>query len=131
MPKPLLADRYTELIERAEAQYQRRGFAKWADLAHELGVSRQCVQQMMQRAVEHRLITTEDLDRYRSPDSRRALARTNEALRREQEKHRITLTLLPDNHAWLECKLAASSQGTTRSDLINAALTHYRNNINA
>ena len=85
----------------------------------------------MQRAVEHRLITTEDLDRYRSPDSRRALARTNEALRREQKKHRITLTLLPDNHAWLERKLAASSQGTTRGDLINAALTYYHNIINA
>jgi predicted DNA-binding protein YlxM (UPF0122 family) len=131
MPKPLLIGRYTELIEHAEAQYQRRGFAKWTDLAHELGVSRQCVHQMMQRAIEHGIITAKDLERYRSPDSRRALARTNEALRREQEKHRITLTLLPDNHAWLERKLAASSQGTTRGDLINAAFTHYRKIIDA
>lgn len=131
MSKPLLTDHYTQLIERAEEQYKQRGFVKWTDLAFELGVSRQCVQQMMQRAIGHGLITGEDLDRYRSLDSRRALARTNEALRREQEKYRIKLTLLPDNHAWLERELAASTQGTTRGDLINAALTHYRNHLNA
>lgn len=131
MARSLGYARYIELIKRAEAHYERQGFVKWADLATELGVSRQRVMQMLQSAVGHDLITGKDLDRYRSPSSRSKLSRANEALRREIDKQRIKLALLPDNYAWLESAMQASPQGTTRSDLINAAITHYRKHIDA
>ena len=131
MARSLEHARYTELLKRAEAHYERQGFVKWSDLATELGVSRQRVMQMLQSAVGHNLITGDDLDRYRSPSSRSKLSRANEALRREIDKQRIKLALLPENYAWLESAMQASPQGTTRGDLINAAITHYRKHIDA
>ena len=72
MSRPRKLTSYTELIKRAEAQYENQGFVKWSQLATELGVSRQLVMQMMHRAVGYDLITLADLERYRSPGSRRA-----------------------------------------------------------
>lgn len=131
MPSPLSLQRYTELIKRAESHYERQGFVKWADLGNEMGVSRQRILQMMQQAVGYNLLTGEDLARYRSAASREAVARANEEYRRKLEKHRIQITLLPDNYEWLESAMMSAPSGTTRNDLINAAITNYAKHTNA
>jgi hypothetical protein len=131
MPRPIEYTRYTDLIRRAESHYERQGFVKWADLAAEIGVSRQRVLQMMQQAVGYNLLTGSDIARYRSPSSRLAVARANAEYRRDLEKQRISVVVLPENYAWLEGATQSAPPGTTRSDLINAAINHYRKHINA
>ena len=56
MPRTVQTDRYIDLINRAEAHYNRQGFVKWSDLATEIGVSRQRILQMMQIAIGLSLI---------------------------------------------------------------------------
>jgi sugar phosphate isomerase/epimerase len=126
MTRSLPTERYTELINLAEAHYARQGFVKWSALATELGLSRQRILQLMQQAVCLGHITGEDLDRYRSEASRRKAARTNSELRREAERLKLQLLLTPANRSWLDAALEAAPAGTTRSDLINTAITHYR-----
>jgi DNA-binding transcriptional regulator LsrR (DeoR family) len=120
MTRPTSTDRYSEVIALAEAHYARQGFVKWTDLATELGLSRQRILQLLQRAVCLGLITEDDLDRYRS----------EAALRRDLEKLKLHLVLTPANHEWLTAAHAAAPHGTTTSDLINAALTQYRTTAN-
>lgn len=127
MPRTAQLDRYLDLIKRAEDHYDRQGFVKWSDLASELGVSRQRILQMLQAAIGFGHITSDDLERYRSVASRSKLARQNTEMRRDLERLRIRLTLTPENHEWLVATCGASDNGTTRNDLINTALTHYRN----
>ena len=131
MPRLAKTDRYLDLIKRAESHYERQGFVKWADLAHEIGVSRQRILQMMQHAVCQNLLTGADLDRYRSTSSRLAASRSNEEMRRKLRKRTIQVNLLPDNYTWLEEVVRSAPNGTTRGDLINTALNHYRRHINA
>lgn len=131
MSKALPESRYRELRSRAEAHYARQGFVKWADLAWELGVSRQRILQMIQAAVELGHLTEADVERYRSEASRRAAARTNEKARRQLDKLKMRIALTPENLAWLEDAMGAATPGTTRSDLINTAITHYRKHTNA
>lgn len=126
MPRTVQIDRYVDLIKRAEAHYSRQGFVKWSDLASELGVSRQRILQMMQRAIGLGHITRSDLDRYRSVASRSKMARQNKELRRDLKRRRMQITLTPENYEWLVAACESGSYGTTRSDLINTALTHYR-----
>jgi AraC-like DNA-binding protein len=130
MTRPTSTDRYSEVIALAEAHYARQGFVKWTDLATELGLSRQRILQLLQRAVCLGLITEDDLDRYRSEAARRMASRTNAALRRDLEKLKLHLVLTPANHEWLTAAHAAAPHGTTTSDLINAALTQYRTTAN-
>jgi Mn-dependent DtxR family transcriptional regulator len=118
--------RYDHLITLAEQHYARQGFVKWTDLATELGVSRQRILQMLQRAVCLGQLTTSDLERYRSEASRRAASRTQRELRAATRALTITITLTPDNKTWLT-EAGTARPGTTPSDLINLALTHYRN----
>jgi hypothetical protein len=124
--RPTPTERYTELISLAESHYARQGFVKWTDLASELGLSRQRILQLLQQAVCRGHLTEDDLDRYRSEAARRAAARTNESLRRDLERLKVKLILTPDNLSWLDSALAAAPHGSTRSDLINAAITHFR-----
>lgn len=126
MPRTVQIDRYIDLIKRAEAHYSRQGFVKWSDLASELGVSRQRILQMMQIAIGLGHITADDLDRYRSVASRSKMALQNKEMRRDLERCRMQLTLTPENYEWLVAACEFGSYGTTRSDLINTALTHYR-----
>lgn len=126
MPRTAQLDRYLDLITRAEAHYDRQGFVKWSDLASELGVSRQRILQMMQAAIGFGHITSDDLERYRSVASRSKAAHQNTEKRRDLERLRIQLTLTPENYEWLVAALESGSYGTTRNDLINIALTHYR-----
>ena len=124
--RPIPTERYTELIALAEAHYARQGFVKWTDLASELGLSRQRILQLLQQAICLGHLTEDDLDRYRSEAARRAAARTNESLRRDLERLKVKLILTPDNLSWLDSALASAPHGSTRSDLINAAITHFR-----
>lgn len=126
MTKPLPESRYHELRSRAEAHYARQGFVKWSDLAFELGVSRQRILQLIQAAVELGHLTESDVERYRSEASRRAAARTNEKARRQLDKLKLRIALTPENFEWLESSMGSASPGTTRSDLINTAITQYR-----
>lgn len=118
-------DTYADLIERCERHYSAQGFVKWADLATELGVSRQLILEKLQRAVCRGLISSVDLDRYRSVAARNALARTNEGVRRANDRLRIELTLTPDNHQWLRAQVQ-SRPGVTTADLINGFITRAR-----
>jgi hypothetical protein len=124
----LPASRYQAMIKRAEIHYARQGFVKWSDLAFELGVSRQRILQMMQQAVCLGHLTEDDLDRYRSEAARRAAARTNEELRRGLSRLKVSVVLTPENLEWLSKTHADAPHGTTVGDLINTAITHYRNN---
>jgi len=126
MPRTVQTDRYIDLIKRAEAHYSRQGFVKWSDLASELGVSRQRILQMMQIAIGLGHITADDLERYRSVASRSKLARQNEEMRRDLKRRHVQLTLTPENYEWLVAACDSGSYGTSRSDLINLALMHYR-----
>jgi hypothetical protein len=121
----LNTDTYADLIERCERHYAAQGFVKWTDLATELGVSRQLILQMLQRAVCHGLLSSADLDRYRSASSRRAASRTDKSLRATNRALNVTATLTPANKAWLTETIAARP-GSTPSDLINTALTQFR-----
>jgi Mn-dependent DtxR family transcriptional regulator len=126
MSKSVPPERYQHLITLAESHYARRGFVKWTDLATELGLSRQRILQMLQQAICLGYITEDDLDRYRSEAARRAASRTNRALRRDLERLKLQVVLTPDNLRWLDSAHAAAPHGSTRSDLINTAITHYR-----
>jgi hypothetical protein len=129
--KPLPESRYRELRARAEAHYARQGFVKWADLGWELGVTRQRVLQMIQTAVERGHLTEADVERYRSESSRRAASRTNEKARRQLDKLKLRIALTPENFEWLESTMGGAASGTTRSDLINTAITQYRKHTHA
>jgi Mn-dependent DtxR family transcriptional regulator len=120
------AARYAQLLARAEAHYARQGFVKWSDLATELGLSRQRILQMMQQAVCLGLITGDDLDRYRSADSRRKAAQSSREERRALERLKLQLVVTPENRLWLDTALEAAPAGTSRCDLINTAITYYR-----
>jgi hypothetical protein len=123
---PLLnPDTYADLIARCERHYSAQGFVKWSDLATELGVSRQLILQKLQRAVCHGLISSADLDRYRSTAARTTLGRTNEDIRRANARWRVQLTLTPDNHRWLLDQVQ-SRPGVTTADLINGFITRAR-----
>lgn len=116
---------YQRLITIAETHYDARGFVKWTDLATELGLSRQRILSMMQKSVVLGLITSFDLDRYRSESSRRAASRTNKQLARDREALTIRVTLTPENRAWLRHQVQ-DHPGTTSSDVINVTLTQTR-----
>ena len=118
-------DTYVDLIERCERHYATQGFVKWTDLATELGVSRQLILQKLQRAVCHGLVTPADLDRFRSTAARTRLGRTNEDIRRANDRFRIQLTLTSDNHQWLRAQVQ-SRPGVTTADLINGLITRAR-----
>lgn len=118
-------DTYVDLIERCERHYAAQGFVKWADLATELGVSRQLILQKLQRAVCHGLVTPADLDRFRSTAARTRLGRTNEDIRRANDRFRVQLTLTSDNHQWLRAQVQ-SRPGVTTADLINGLITRAR-----
>lgn len=131
MTRPLPESRYRELRARAEAHYARQGFVKWADLGWELGVTRQRVLQMIQAAVELGHLTESDVERYRSEASRRAASRTNEKARHQLDKLKLRVALTPENFEWLESAMGGAASGTTRSDLINTAITQYRKHTHA
>ena len=118
-------DTYVDLIERCERHYAAQGFVKWTDLATELGVSRQLILQKLQRAVCHGLVTPADLDRFRSTAARTRLGRTNEDIRRANDRFRVQLTLTADNHQWLRAQVQ-SRPGVTTADLINGLITRAR-----
>ena len=118
-------DTYVDLIERCERHYARQGFVKWTDLATELGVSRQLILQKLQRAVCRGLVTPADLDRYRSTAARTRLGRTNEGIRRANDRFRAQVTLTSDNHQWLHAQVQ-SRPGVTTADLINGLITRAR-----
>lgn len=121
----LNTDTYADLIERCERHYAAQGFVKWSDLATELNVSRQLILQKLQRAVCHGLISSADLDRYRSTAVRNTLGRTNEGIRRANDRLRVQLALTPDNHRWLRAQVQ-SRPGVTAADLINGFITRAR-----
>lgn len=118
-------DTYVDLIERCERHYAAQGFVKWTDLATELGVSRQLILQKLQRAVCHGLVSPADLDRFRSTAARTRLGRTNEDIRRANDRFRVQLTLTSDNHQWLRAQVE-SRPGVTTADLINGLITRAR-----
>lgn len=104
--------------------YKRDGFVKWSDVARALGISRQAVHLRVKQAV-----ATGDLDEatyelYQSMSSRRAAARTNEELRRDQAKRRPQILFTPDNYAWLRAE--SELRRVSISDLVNGLVNRAR-----
>ena len=66
-----------------------------------------------------------DLDRFRSTAARTRLGRTNEDIRRANDRFRVQLTLTSANHQWLRAQVQ-SRPGVTTADLINGLITRAR-----
>lgn len=114
---------FEELCTLCENLYKRDGFVKWAEVASVLGVSRQAVFNRLNDAVKRGALTEDAMDRWRSASSRRAKARENLQLKRENEKLRISVTLTPDNKRWLsyQCDKTACISSDVINGLINKA----------
>lgn len=112
-----------ELKALCERLYRRDGFVKWAEVAEILGVSRQAVFNRMNNAVKQGTVTESEFEKWRSSSSRRAKARENLQLKRENEKLRISVTLTPDNKRWLayQCEKSQAISSDIINGLINLA----------
>lgn len=104
--------------------YKRDGFVKWADVARALGVSRQAVQFRLTKLRESGELDDATFERYQSMSSRRAASRTNEELRRQAQKCQRTISLTPENEAWIrkECEL----RQVLTSDIVNGLINKAR-----
>ncbi len=112
-----------ELKALCERLYRRDGFVKWVEVAEILGVSRQAVFNRMNNAVKQGTVTESEFEKWRSSSSRRAKARENLQLKRENEKLRISVTLTPDNKRWLayQCEKSQAISSDIINGLINLA----------
>ncbi len=109
-----------------EEFYKRDGFVKWADVARALGITRQAVQIRVNKLRENGELDDATFERYQSMSSRRAASRTNEELRRQAQKCQRTISLTPENEAWIrkECEL----RQVLTSDIVNGLINKVREN---
>ena len=113
-----------DIIKTCERLYQAHGFVKWSDVGDIHGVSRQGVLKRLQVAEKKGDLEAGTLDRWRSTSARIAQSRTNEELRRENERLRLSMTLTPENRTWLETECLA--QKCKPADIINGLLAKAR-----
>lgn len=113
-----------DLVKTCERLYEAYGFVKWADVGKVHGVSRQAVLNRLQTASERGDLPPGTLDRWRSASSRRARTKSNEQLRRENERLQISLTLTPNNRTWLDTECLARQ--CRPADIINGLITKAR-----
>lgn len=113
-----------DLVKTCERLYEAYGFVKWADVGKVHGVSRQAVLNRLQTASERGDLPPGALDRWRSASARRARAKSNEQLRRENERLQISLTLTPNNRTWLDTECLARQ--CRPADIINGLITKAR-----
>ena len=113
-----------DLVTTCERLYEAHGFVKWADVGKVHGVSRQAVLNRLQTASERGDLEPGTLDRWRSASSRRARTKSNEQLRRENERLQISLTLTPNNRTWLDTECLARQ--CRPADIINGLITKAR-----
>lgn len=112
-----------DILATCEQLYETHGFVKWADVGKVHGISRQGVLNRLQAATERGDLAPDTLDRWRSTSARVAQSRSNETLRREQERLRCNITLTPNNKRWLdtECVSRQCRAGDIINGLINKA----------
>ena len=97
------------LIAAVRSEFQRYGYVRWADVADNLGVSRQSVHKEIQRAVENGKVDTTEYETWRK-------SYLNAGVRK--------LRLTPDNWEWLEAE--AQNRGRRRDDVLNELLNVQR-----
>lgn len=123
----MASPKYTPLedvIATCERLYEAHGFVKWADVGKIFGVSRQSVLQRLQKAADRGDLAPGVLDRWRSASARIAQSKSNEQLRRENERLRISITLTPNNRRWLDTECVA--RHCRSADIINGLITKAR-----
>lgn len=120
----MASPRYTpleDIIKTCERLYEAHGFVKWADVGEIFGVSRQSILQRLQNATERGDLAPGTLDRWRSTSARIAQSKSNEQLRRENERLKISITLTPNNRRWLDTECVVRQ--CRPADIINGLLT--------
>ena len=121
LPKYIPLD---DLVATCEQFYKANGFVKWSDVGAVHGLSRQAVLQRLQSATERGDLEASTLDLWRSTSARAAQARTNRAIKEENERLRLSMTLTPDNKRWLDTECVARQ--CRPADIINGLLNKER-----
>jgi hypothetical protein len=121
--------KYTPLdaiVATCEQLYKANGFVKWSDVGTVHGLSRQAVLQRLQAATERGELNASTLDLWRSTSARAAQARNNRAIKEENERLRLAMTLTPDNKRWLDTECVARQ--CRPADIINGLINKARKN---
>lgn len=119
--------RYTplsEIVSTCEQLYAAHGFVKWSDVAQVHGISRQGVLNRLRTATERGDISPDAMDRWRSTSARVAQSKNDQALREENARLRLSMTLTPANKRWLETECVA--RRCRAADIINGLITKAR-----
>lgn len=122
LPRALVSTE--QLLKYCADFYKRDGFVKWSDVARALGISRQAVHLRVKQAVAAGDLDEATFELYQSMSSRRAAARTNEELRRDQAKRRPQILFTPENYTWLRAE--SELRRVTISDLVNGLVNRAR-----
>lgn len=110
-----------DIIKTCEKLYEAHGFVKWADVGEIFGVARQGILKRLKNATERGDIAPGTLDRWRSTSARIAQSKSNEQLRKENERLKISITLTPNNRRWLDTECVVRKCRTAY--IINGLLT--------
>ena len=113
-----------DIVATCEQLYSAHGFVKWADVARVHDISRQGVLSRLQSATERGALSPDTLDRWRSTSARAAQSRSNETLRRENDRLRFSMTLTPNNKRWLDAECVARK--CRAADIVNGLITKAR-----
>ena len=109
-----------DIVKTCERLYQAHGFVKWSDVGDIHGVSRQGILQRLKTAEEKGDLEAGTLERWRSTSARIAQSRTNQELRRENDRLRLSMTLTPGNRRWLDTECVARQ--CRPADIINGLI---------
>lgn len=113
-----------DIVATCQQLYQAHGFVKWSDVAKVHGISRQAVLNRLQSATERGDLPADTLDRWRSTSARAAQSKSNEVLRRENERLRFAMTLTPNNKRWLDTESVARK--CRPADIVNGLIAKAR-----
>ena len=113
-----------DIVKTCERLYQVDGFVKWSDVGDIFGVSRQGVLKRLQAAEQKGDLEAGTLDRWRSTSARIAQSKSNEQLKRENERMQISITLTPNNRRWLNTECVARK--CRPADIINGLIAKAR-----
>jgi hypothetical protein len=113
-----------DIVATCEQLYTAHGFVKWADVAKVHDISRQGVLNRLQSACDRGDLPPDTLDRWRSTSARAAQSRSNETLRRENDRLRFSMTLTPENKRWLDAECVARK--CRSADIVNGLINKAR-----
>ena len=113
-----------DIVKTCKRLYQVDGFVKWSDVGDIFGVSSQGVLKRLQAAEKKGDLEAGTLDRWRSTSARIAQSKSNEQLKRENERMQISITLTPNNRRWLNTECVARK--CRPADIINGLIAKAR-----